>query len=775
MRKQYRNKMKTSVIKYGFFAAIFTLASCTGLKSVPEGDLLYTGAKVEVNATAIPKKQKKALRNELKQLPRPKTNKKLLWMRPKLFFYNLAGDVKKQKGFRHWLKYKVGEPPVLFSEVDLQYNSDVLRSRSENKGFFKTMVSADSTRSGRTARAEYTLSVGKQYKIRDVLFPPDSAKGIDRAIGRTVRRTFLKKGDAYDLDIIKAERERIDTRLKQRGYFYFNPDYLIVEVDSTVGKYEVDLTMRVKEDAPEKALQQYRIHDIFVYPNFSIRDTTKAAIASEKSFKDFTIIDPERTFKSRVFDRVLLFEKNDLYNRRDHNLSLNRLVNLGTFKFVKNEFKPSRDTIGNFLDAYYYLTPLPPKSIQVQVLAKTNSANYTGTELNIDWKHRNAFRGAELLTVSLFGGLEVQVSGQNNGFNVFRVGGETSLVWPRFISPFDINTAGGYVPQTKALIGYEYQQRTKLYSLNTFKGQFGYLWKESVEVEHQLNVEEITFVSPDNITPLYEENMDANPQLRKVVQKQLIFGPTYSYTFTNTTRKRLKNTFYFKGKVDLSGNIVGLVSGADVEAGKQKEILGVPYSQFVKTEAEFRHYFKLGENSQLASRVIAGAGFAYGNSTELPYIKQFFIGGTNSIRAFRARSIGPGSYDPTADIDESGFIPDQSGDVKLEINTEYRAKIYSIINGAIFVDAGNIWMLKDVQNRPGSKFSGNFLNDFAVGTGAGLRVDLSFLVLRLDVAFPLRVPYLPDGKKWILDKVNFGHPDWRRDNLVFNIAIGYPF
>ncbi|HLN96736.1 MAG TPA: POTRA domain-containing protein, partial [Flavobacterium sp.] len=344
---------------------VWLLAACTGLKSVPEGDLLYTGAKVTVKGDAVPKKERKALQAELKELPRPQPNRKFLWMRPKLFFYNLAGDVKKDKGFRHWLKFKVGEPPVLFSKVDLDYNGSVLANRSENNGFFKTIMSVDSTRKGKTARADYTVSVGPRYRIRNVEFPLDSTQGIEKAIGNTVRRTFLKKGEPYSLETIKAERERIDQRLKQRGYYYFNPDYLLVEVDSTVGKYEVDLTVRVKSEAPKKALVPYRIHNIVVYPNFSLNDSITDQDVVEKSFKDFSIIDPERTFNPRVFDRVLLFRKNDLYNRRNHNLSLNRLVNLGTFKFVKNEFRPAKDTIGDFLDAYYFLTPLPPKSIQV--------------------------------------------------------------------------------------------------------------------------------------------------------------------------------------------------------------------------------------------------------------------------------------------------------------------------------------------------------------------------------------------------------------------------
>ena len=263
-------------------------------------------------------------------------------------------------------------------------------------------------------------------------------------------------------------------------------------------------------------------------------------------------------------------------------------------------------------------------------------------------------------------------------------------------------------------------------------------------------------------------------ELRKVIEKQLIFGPTYSYTYTNTLQKRKKNTFYYKGSIDLAGNIAGLVSGANVQKGDTIKLFDVPFSQFIKIENDFRHYYKLGPDSQLASRVIVGAGYAYGNSNEMPFIKQFFIGGTNSLRAFRARSIGPGSFD-VASTNTNTFLPDQSGDFKLEFNTEYRAKIYGLLKGALFLDAGNIWLLKENTDKPGAKLSKKFLNELAVGAGAGLRFDFSFLILRTDFAFPIRKSYLPDGNRWVVDQINFGSGAWRKENLIFNLAIGYPF
>lgn len=756
----------------GLLFVVVFIASCSGTKSIPEGELLYVGGKVKVEDTSISKKQRKELQSEFKDLLRPKPNKKFLGMRPKLFFYNLAGDVKKDKGFRHWLKFKVGEPPVLFSQVDLEYNRSVLQNYSENNGFFTTRTEADSTRTGKKASAEYIVRPGKQYKIKSVQFPTDSSK-IALAVSRTQRRSILKVGNAYSLDDIKAERVRIDTRLKEKGFFYFNPDYLKVQVDSTVADYQVDLILKIKDETPDIAKNEYKINKIIVYPNYSV-NADSLSVATDSSvvkYKDFTIIDKEKLFEPRIFDRSLYFKKDDLYNRTNHNLSLNRLVNIGTFKFVKNEFKVA-DTTGYYLDAYYYLTPLPKKSFRAEVLAKTNSANYTGTELNINWSNRNTFRGAELLTITAFGGVEVQVSGQNNGFNVYRFGGETSLTWPRLISPFNLKSSSGFVPKTKASLGYEFQNRTQLYSLQTLKGSFGYLWKENVRKEHQLNVTEITFASPQNVTALYEEQMGANESLRKVIEKQLIFGPTYSYTYTNTTQKRKKNTFYYKASLDLAGNAAGLISGANIKEEEPKKVLGIPFSQFVKVESDFRHYLKLSKNSLLASRVIVGAGFAYGNSVEMPFIKQFFIGGTNSLRAFQARSLGPGTF---RDTTSTVFLPDQSGDIKLEFNTEYRGKIYSVIDGAVFVDAGNIWLRNTNTNKPGSKFSKDFMNEIAVGVGAGLRFDFSFLVLRTDLAFPIRKPYLPDGERWVLDQVNIGSGSWRKENLVFNLAIGYPF
>ncbi len=735
--------------------------------------MLYTGGSVKVKDSVIKKKDRKALEKELEGLLRPKPNKQLLGLRPKLWFYNIAGQPKKEKGFRYWLRTKVGEEPVLFSKVDLDYNASVLRNFAENKGYFKTRVSADSTVRNKRATAEYIVVPKKRYIIKSVTFPDDSLP-MSRIIGRSSRRSLLKVGNPYDLDVIKAERERIDARLKERGYYYFNPDYILAKVDSSKGDHEVKIRLVIKDDVPPKALTSYKIDKIFVYPNFSIsKDSVKYKSEDIVQYKDFTIIDTARTFEPRVFDRTILFKKGDLYNRKDHNLTLNRFVNLGTFSFVKNEFKIS-DSLPKTLDSYYYLTLLPKKFIRVEVLGKTNSASYTGSEINVNWNNRNLFRGAELLTVSVFGGADFQLSGANNGKNIYRLGTETSLTWPRFIVPFfPIQGSSEYIPRTKAALRYEYQNRTQLYALNSFKASFGYLWKENIRKEHQLNLLDVTYVSPNHVTQEYLDDIQKDEALGRIIEKQLIFGPTYSYTYTNTMQKRKKNTFYFNGELDLAGNITGLLSGANAKKNDTKEIFDVPFSQYAKIKTDFRHYLKLSKESELASRVIVGLGLPYGNSTILPTSKQFVVGGTNSIRAFRARSLGPGSYLNT--ITTNNYLPDQSGDFKLEFSTEYRAKLFSIVRGAAFVDAGNIWLVNADPNKPGAEFSKDFMKEIAVGAGVGLRFDVSFFILRTDLALPLRKPYLPEGERWVIKDIDFGSGAWRKDNLILNIAIGYPF
>ena len=741
--------------------------------------MLYTGAEVKIENDSLSKKSKKALKSELEDNLTPKPNSSFLGLRPKLFFYNIAKEPKKEKGFNYWLKYKIGEKPVLLSDVDREFNKDIIVNYSENKGYFNAKATYDTVSKNKKAQVIYTLRPGNQYLINKVKFQNDSIP-VTEEIVKVSDKTLLKEGNPFDLGVIKSERERIDNQLKQKGFYYFHPDNLIIQADSTVTKnHKVELNVKLKENTPELAKQQFTIDKVIVFPNYNIRDVKDGKYnipmdsdsLAKYAHDDIYVIDPEQKFKPKIFDRALYFKKDDLYNRADHNLTLNRLINLGVFKFVKNEFVIS-DSLNHKFDTYYLLTPRQIQSLRLEALGRTNSANYAGSELNLNWTHRNLFRGAEQFKASVYGAFDVQIGGPKDAKNLFRAGANAQLSIPRIVAPFRFNSSSAFVPRTNISIGYEFQNRTEYYTLNTFSGSFGYLWKENVRKEHDLKIIDITYVTPANVTPLYDSISAKSQALQRVVQKQLIFGPTYSYTYTNTMLPK-KNTIYYKGTLDLAGNLTGLFSGANVKDGKQKSIFGVPFSQYAKMEHDFRFYHKLGDKSSFASRFIGGIAYPYGNSDNIPFSKQFFSGGSNSIRAFRARTLGPGSFDPRTI--KQGYYFDQSGDIKLELNAEYRANIYKFLNVAFFADAGNIWLVNDDIQRPGAKFSSDFLSEIAVGAGFGLRLDFSILILRLDLAMPFRVPYYEKGDRWTFDKINFGNSSWRRDNLILNIAIGYPF
>jgi outer membrane translocation and assembly module TamA len=289
---------------------------------------------------------------------------------------------------------------------------------------------------------------------------------------------------------------------------------------------------------------------------------------------------------------------------------------------------------------------------------------------------------------------------------------------------------------------------------------------------------ELTYVDPENVTKIYQDSIQKtrNPALAHVINKQFTFGPSYSYTYTNTTEDYRTNTFYYKGKASLSANLYGIITGADTLAGKVGKIFGTPFDQYVKLENEIRFFHKTGPNSRLATRLMVDVGIPYGNSTVLPYTQQFFIGGANSLRGFQAHSIGPGAYElPESLKTGTNFLPDESGDIKIEGNIEYRPKLFSIVEGALFVDAGNIWLMHNNRYEPGAAFGKNFINQLAADAGVGLRFNLSVLLLRLDLGFPILEPNLPAGQHLVIDKIDFGSSAWRGQNLVFNLAIGYPF
>ncbi|MBO9620325.1 MAG: BamA/TamA family outer membrane protein [Niabella sp.] len=762
--------MKNSTLYLLFIMML--AAACSTTRKLQPGQVLYTGAVVKLNPDTPAVKDQKTFQKELETRLRPLPNKKLLGWRYKLFFYNMVREPKKKKGIKYWIKYKLGEPPVLMSQVKTVNNVNILRSYMSSKGFLQNNGSGEAVTEEKTGKVVYTIYSGPRYTINRVLFPKAGINELSTIIDSAKGATLVKKGAYYDLDIMKEERERIDNLLKEKGYFYFNPDFLLFRADSTIGGDRVNLDLVLKDNTPREAIHPYYIRNIDIFPNYSLRRDSSIRTSSPVIFKDFTIYDPARLYKPRLFEDLIFFQKGARYNRTDHSLSLNRLVNIGTFRFVKAEFNPVDSVPGNDqLDLNFLLTSSKKNALSLSLTGTSKSNNFVGSEVKITHTNKNLFHGAEQLNLSLSGGFEKQFSGQSSNAASYSLGAQARLLVPRFVF-FNTGTHNAYVPKTHFTIGSQLLNRSNYYTLISGQGEIGYIWKGNEFNEHTLNPISISYIRTANTTDSFSRMLAKVPSLRNNFENQFIIGSNYTFTYTNQMQTARKNNFLFTGSVETAGNLINAFLKKDSDGVKR--LFNTATNQFVRLEADLRDYHKIKEGLIWANRVNIGYGIPYGNSTTLPYVRQFFAGGSNDIRAFRSRSLGPGTFNINAD--SLNLFADQGGDIKVMLNTELRAKLFSVIQGAIFIDAGNIWLARQDTSRPGGQFHlANVFSQMAVGGGVGLRVDAKIFVIRFDLATPFRKPYLPAGQRWVFDQMHFSDSRWRKQNLIFNIGIGYPF
>lgn len=769
-------------------AAGMLLTSCSNTKKLAEGESLFLGGKVAINDKLASKSERKMLEGDLEDAIQPTPNKKLLGMRLKLTAYNFTGDPKKPKGLRNWLRNKLGEPPVLTSKFNMGNTNQLLTHLLENRGYFYPTVKATLQTKRKKTKVYYEVLTGPQYKLREITYV-NKGSTLESFIAQQQEKSLLSKGVPYNFDMIRVEMERIDRQLKELGYYYFRPDYLLAQIDTTVGDHQVDVFLKVEKDIPEEAREQYFIKDIFIYPDYREnnrrRNQGKDTLAAAKAdtaivapdtlhYERYYIIGKTKKYRPIVFEQAMQFTPGDPYNRTDHNTSLNRLVNIGTFKFVKNDFQPAGP---NKLNAFYYLTSYPKKSMRAELSGLTKNDSRIGSQISLSWRNRNTMRGAELFNIKGTAGFETQFGGGVKRPNIYQFGLEPSLTFPRFVIPFiSPSTSSVFVPRTTMRVGYDLLLRQSLYALHSFKAGYGYAWKEDIRKEHQFFPINITYVRTDTF------NRDSTAALNysNLIFNGLIIGPTYQYTFNSRGNGAPHHSdIYFDGLIDLSATLIGTVQGANVNQVPNdgvKEILGTPYAQYAKIQSDLRYYINYtpNVNSIWANRLLIGFGVPYGNSSQLPNVKQFFSGGNSSLRGFPSRLVGPGTFLYNQDAGRT-FL-ETAGDIKLEASSELRAQLINFLHGAIFIDAGNIWMYRESTLFPGGKFDANrFYKELAVDIGAGLRFDFKILVLRLDLAFPIRKPWLPEGERWVADNLRFGDPVWRKENLILNLGIGYPF
>ncbi len=770
--------MKRSMInRYLVFAACLIMGSCSINRYVPPGDKLYTGAVIKLESDDdISKNDRKLIKAAAKSAVRPQPNKKLLGMYLKMYMDGIAGSDPHGK-FKNWLKKK-GEVPVLLSDVKPGITAATIDAKIFNIGIFNGYTQYTTLERKYKAKVVYTSQIHVPYRLKELVYAITD-DSISRLVLDEKEKTIIKPGEDYNLIRLKAERIRTDALLKDKGYYYFSPDYLLFKADTSKASRTITLTLTLKDSVPLNALAVYRINNVTIDQDHSL-ETEVSALKKETTRINNTVFigkESEMKIRPEVILRSIYLRKNEVYSRTNHNITLNRLMSMGNFKFVQVKFTDSDTTAAGFLDVTILMTPMTQYNIRTEIEMVSKSNNYTGPRLNLSLLNRNTFKGAELMNINMAGSFETQFGGKNKNSFSYSWNPQIELVFPQLLVPFKVtSTTAMYVPKTRILLSFNYLKRVDYFDMRTLQFIYGYKWKKDIRQEHEFNPVNISYTAMGNQSETFLGLLDSIPYLKKSYAEQFITGGSYSYTYNEQIIPGKRVQFYLNMTGELVGNalsLAGRIAGNKPSPDNPVRIVGSIFSQYAKIGIDGRGYYNFMNNNRLALRFFAGVAKPYGNSSTLPYIKQFFSGGPNSIRAFQINSLGPGSYQQEAG--NTGFLQ-LGGDVKLEMNAEYRFNIYRFFKGALFVDAGNIWLLKSNPSDLGSSFSlSGFSNDLAVGAGIGFRIDVSFFILRFDLATPLRKPWLGENQRWVINQVDFGSSVWRKENLVFNIAIGYPF
>jgi len=749
---------------YRFLFILLLLTGCTALKYIPKEESLYTGAKVEVISLKKITGQHLVV-SEIKDLIRPKPNSKIGISRPYLWVYFVMGT--KETGLFHWIKTKTGEPPVYKSMTDPMLVSKAIDAKLFNMGFFNSYSQLEiiESKNGKTTGISYKIFLYEPYTFDEIIFPKDS-DALSKNISASQKKSLLQKGARYDLELLLLERMRIDDRLKRHGFYYFNPQHILFKMDTALGNGKLRLYITLKPEIPDKSKLVYRIADVNVFQDYK---PGKDSSPSHTEIIDSVYYNNKTDYiKPEPILRSIFLKNNQIYSRQKYTLTLNRLNGLGVFKFVNIRIADKDTSLPGWLSATIFLTPLPQKSVSIEMQGVSKSNNFIGPALTFSLRNRNAFKGAELLIYNLRSSFETQLSGIYKGQYTYEIDPRVELYIPRFMVPFKLKENSNFVPRTKFILDYSFLSRVGYFDLNSFKFTYGYKWKQTPTIDHDLSLVSINYYNIYNKSQLFEDLINSNSLLKRRFEEQFIAGIGYSFIYNEQLKRKKMNQVYFNGNAELAGNTLSLISGAKSSSDNPSKIFGIPFAQFAKLDIDVRDYIHVSEKSMVASRFIAGWGLPYGNSSTMPFVKQFFSGGAYSLRGFPAYSVGPGSYAPPDSLKNVLFLQ-QGGEIKLEANLEYRFPIAGIFRGAFFADAGNVWVNKKQTELPGAEFNGTrFIKEIAVSYGAGLRVDLNFFVLRLDLGIPARKPWLPDGQRWVFDQFKFSE-------IIFNIAFGYPF
>lgn len=762
-----------------YFSLILLLFSCSTTKKLAEGEVLYTGVKkIE---TEIPKKvklegsQKSALTGPLSYPP----NNPLYapyYRTPfpiGLWVYNW--NIKKEKGLKWWLYRNLSKKPVLISDVKPELRLKMVDNGMKNYGFFGVESSYQiipDKKDPKKAKISYWVKVPEPFYYGSIGlwgWKPE----MDTIVRAYMPYSLLKTGERYDLNILSEEREQLTKLLRNNGYYYFQPDYIEFLVDTTQKQGVADLRIGVKPGTPEVAFFPYTVKEVTVELAGNKENGGKDTINYEGLNVIYTR--PE-VLKPKILSRAVKVRPGQIYSADRQNKTQVDFLQLGVFRYANMTITPADTAVARALNFRINADYALPVETEIEVDVASKSNNLLGPGLILGINSKNLFKRAESLSLKLTGAYEWQIGGKrsmkgNSGLvNSYEIGINANLSVPRLLLPKFLKTAKDKQERTHFQIGTDFLNRHSFFRMISFGGSAMYEYNSSKRNYHSIVPFKLNYTYLLRTSHVFDSTLNNNPAVALSFRNQFIPSMSYTYTFDRAATYRNPNRLFWQSSIAQAGNIIaGIQYLAGKRQGEGKKILGNRYSQFLKTTSELIVYRRLTETSLLATRFMGGIGYAYGNSRVMPYSEQFYIGGANSIRAFAIRSIGPGSYHQ--EQKSATAYLDQTGDIKLEGNIEYRFKMYDRLHGALFADAGNVWLLRKEEQRPGGEFRIKHLwKEIALGTGFGLRYDITYIVVRVDLGVALHAPY-DTGKAGYFNVRNYGF----KDGLVLNLAIGYPF
>ena len=696
--------------------------------------------------------------------------------------FKLQSD--KEKGVKPWLQRTLGAPPHYYQPQLSARTELLMRDYLKDHGYFGSELTRDTVMPDSThVRDVYKLRSAGRSRIDTVAWPQDSS-----ALGEFLRKqkpaSFAKEGAYYSIAALNAERSRLDRLSSRAGFFEFTVNNLYYIVDSTAGDDLVDVHMYLDEGGDSLAFERYHIGKTYVYPNYTLLDRNDTTRYDTAAFKDdiFVLRNSETRLHAPVLARRIGLREGDLYDEEIYRNTLNQLLDLGVFKYVNYEFKRRVTDSTPVLDQYIYLTQGESQSIGADLETTTRpGSSILGINVGVNHTNANLFNGAEDLRVSANYGIgqQTDITDFNEVVTVSDVSASIELGLPRFLGPGAewVERTAYYIPRSIARLRYQQTLRPEFDLLN-LTAKLGYRYRANPYVTHELYPVNLAYTGVTNPTDTFTNLLVNNQRFAQAFEDNAIAGLEYIYRYNDQKLSADDSFWSIETGVKTSGNLASLFASTNEDTGV-KELAGVRLSQYARLYGELRRTWKLSGTTQFASRFYVGGAVPYGNSEVIPYTDQFFAGGPNGIRAFRLRGVGPGAALPPSQDNAQATPLNQSGDIRLELNGEYRFDVAPFVEGAVFTDIGNVWLYNDIgMEAPEGVFEfDKFFQQLAVGLGLGVRFDFEIILIRLDAAAPVRRPWLQGADAWTLKNFNVFDGDLRdrADGPRIHIAIGYPF